>query len=419
MLIGVERERRNNNQTVTTFGGIRTMSLVGMLGYLVFYIFSGSVLLFSIFTGAFLLLIVSEYVVSGVIAKDFGATSEIATIFVYLSGILVGMGELVLATVVTLTVLLLLYFKEPLHAFVNRVEKEEIYDTIKFIVVVFVIFPLLPNKTFGPLDVLNPHTIWLVVVLVSSISFVSYVAIKFFGSKKGMGLGGFLGGLISSTAVAMSFSALSKKSKKIINPFVFGILIASSAMFFRVLFETSVLNVGLFHTLLLPMFFMGGTGILISMFFWFKRDHISQNTTVDKQLNFKTPFQLWSALQFGFFFAALLFISKFASINYGEQGLFVTSFLSGFVDVDAITVSMANLSANGDITNLAATVAISIATMTNTFVKGMIVLFFGSTFVGRKVFFSMILIILAGISALVFFTPELYGLTSLINGGAW
>lgn len=416
MLIGIERERRSQTQNQSSFVGIRTMSLVGMLGYLVYWMFADSLLLFSLFTGAFLLLIIAAYVISSLVGKDYGATSEIATIFVYLSGLLIGMGETLIATVTTLAVLLLLYFKKPLHTFVRTVEKEEIYDTIKFIVVVFVILPLLPNETFGPLDVLNPYNIWFIVVLISSISFVSYVAIKLMGPRKGIGLSGFLGGLISSTAVAMTFSGLSKRSKALVNPFVFGIVIASSAMFFRVLLEVSILNPDLMSSLVIPMTAMGITGFLISGYYWFQKQEGQAKKITDKQLNLKTPFHLWPALQFGIFFAALLFISKFASVNFGDKGLYITSFLSGFVDVDAITVTMANLSASGDITKFAATTSITIATMTNTLVKGLIVVFFGSKKVGTRVLSAMIVMILVGVVSLLFFTTELNGFSSILNG---
>ena len=415
MLVGIEREKKSQMADVSSFGGVRTMSLVGMLGYLVYVLFADSLLLFSLFTGGFLLVVVSAYIISSILAKDYGATSEMATIFVYINGLLVGMGETLIATVITLVVLMLLFFKESLHGFVRKVEKGELYDTFKFILVVFVILPLLPNEAMGPLDVFNPYVIWFVVVLISSISFLSYVAIKVIGPRKGIGLSGFLGGLLSSTAVAMSFSNLSKKSSTLVNPFVFGILIASSAMFFRVLFEVSVLNANLLPILSVPMLVMGFSGLAFSSYYWLKSRNM-RKTITDKQLNFKSPFQLWPALQFGLFFAALLFISKFVSLNFGDEGLYVTAFLSGFVDVDAITVSMANLSKNGDITQLAASTSITIAAMTNTLVKGLIVFMFASPSVGRKTFSAFIIVILLGTVSLLLFAPDTYGLARIFDG---
>lgn len=403
LLVGLEREKRlQNNHIEGYFGGIRTMSLVAIYAYVVQLFFGDSLLLFSIFTAGFLFLVIASYAISAFRDEEnLGATSEIAAFFVFLVGVLVARDQVLIATIITMSVALLLYFKEMIHAFVRRIDKKELYDTLKFVVVAFVVLPLLPNEVFGPLEVFNPYLIWLMVVLVSSISFVSYVAIKWLGSKKGIGLSGFLGGLVSSTAVSMSFSQMSKKSKNLVNPFVFGVLIASTAMFFRVLLEVWVLNIELFKTMLLPLVTMGATGLLLSFYYWFAKKK-SSKTYSDEDLSLKSPFQLMPALQFALFFAALLFISKFASVHFGDQGVYITSFLSGFVDVDAITVSMANLHRNGDLSLKAATIAITIATMTNTLVKGGIVFFFGSRAVGLRVMSAFFVVIFAGFSSLFF-----------------
>lgn len=412
-LIGLERERDRSAENLHEFGGIRTMSLVSVLGYLVYYLFGSDQVLFSIFTAGFVALVVASYVVSSILNKSTGATTEVAAIFVYIVGLLMAMGESLYASVMTLLVLLLLYFKEALHAFAHRVEKVELYSTLKFIAVVFVVLPLLPNQTYGPLEVFNPYVVWLMVVFVSAISFVSYVAIKLIGPKKGVGLGGFLGGLISSTAVAMSFSQLSQKGKKLVNPFVFGIMIASCAMFFRILFEVSVLNPALLQVLLGPMLVMGCFGLLISIYFWFKRDGEKVGHVSDEQMNLSSPFQLKPALHFGIFFAILLFVAKFATVYFGDQGVYLTALISGLADVDAITVSMSNLAASNDISLMVGSLGIVIAAMTNTLVKGGIVAFLASDGVGKRVAASMSLIVLAGIVALFIFNPELYGFIAI------
>src|SRR3989338_5790519 len=400
-LIGLERERTRHQEDVHEFGGIRTLSLISVLGYLVYSIFPDSVF-FYIITAGFLALLVASYVMASYIDKTNGATTEVAGLFTYFIGILMAKGDLLIAAVITLIVVLLLYFKKPLHDLAHRIEKEELYDTIKFIAVVFVVLPLLPDQTFGPLEVLNPYEIWLIVVLISTISFISYIAINVVGPKRGIGVGGFLGGLTSSTAVSLSFSQLSKKSSKIVNPFVFGILIASSAMFFRVLVTISILNADLVRILYIPMITMGGLGILIALYFWFKPEGKSLGHFSEKELHLKSPFQLKSALHFGLLFAALLFVSKFASDYFGSQGIYLTAFFSGIFDVDSIAVSMANLNKDGQITNTVAVIAITLATMTNTVSKGCIVLFLGSRKVGWRSIFALITIAATGGVTLLF-----------------
>ncbi|MBT4384536.1 MgtC/SapB family protein [Candidatus Peregrinibacteria bacterium] len=408
-LVGLERERHHKEEKVHDFGGIRTFALVSTFAYLVYSLFGDNIILFSVFSGAVLLLVIASYLVSSIINKSIGATTELAVFFVYIVGILVAMNELLYASVITLAVVSLLYFKESLHSFAHKVDKQEIYSTLKFVGIAFVILPLLPDQAYGPLDVLNPYIIWLMVVLISSISFASYVAIKTLGPKNGIGLGGFLGGLISSTAVSMSFSSLSKKSKKVVNPFVFGIIIASTAMFFRVLLEVSVLNRDLLAFLYVPMLAMGTWGLLLSLFFFLFKGKKAAPQFTEKDLSLSSPFQLWPAIQFGLLFAALLFVSKFVSIYFGDEGLYLTAFFSGLVDVDAITVSMANLTATNDLSLNAASLAIIIATMTNTLVKGGIVFFFASKPVGRRVAISLLSIIVVGILAYLFVLNSSYG----------
>ncbi len=400
-LIGLERERTRHQEDVHEFGGIRTLSLISILGYLVYSLFPDSIF-FYIVTAGFLGLLIASYVMASYIDKTNGATTEIAGLFTYLIGILMAKGDLLIAAVITLIVVLLLYFKKPLHRLAHSIEKEELYDTIKFIAVVFVVLPLLPNQTFGPLNILNPYEIWLIVVLISSISFISYVAIKVVGPKRGIGVGGFLGGLTSSTAVSLSFSQMSKKTNKVVNPFVFGILIACSAMFFRVLLTISILNADLVKILYIPMFSMGGLGLLLALYFWFKPEGKSLGHFSEKELHLKSPFQLMSALHFGLLFAALLFVSKFAADYFGSQGIYLMAFLSGILDVDAIAVSMANLSKDGQITSTVAATGITLAAMTNTVSKGFIVFFLGSRKVGWRSLLALITMALLGGASLVF-----------------
>lgn len=411
-LVGLERQKdRGIEGEMGGIWGIRSMALAALLGYLNTYLFGSSVAIFAVLLALFSMLVLASYVMTSYLNKNSGATTEVAAIFVFLIGVLMAMNQTLVATIVTLIVVGLLYFKEALHAFALKVEEKELYSTLQFIAVVFVVLPLLPNQNFGPLDVLNPYVIWLMVVLISSISFLSYIAIKLLGPKKGIGMSGFLGGLMSSTAVSMSFSEMSRKSKRIVTPFVFGVVIASSAMFFRVLIEVSVLNPDMLTFLMVPLLAMGSTGLLLATYFWFTRKNAPAKSISEKDLHLKSPFQLWPGIQFGLLFALLLFVSKFASLTFGDQGLYLTAFISGLVDVNAITVSMANLSANGDVPLRSAALAVTIAAMTNTLVKGVIVMTFASRAVGVRTLASMLMMIIVGLFSL-FLIPTVYGFAS-------
>lgn len=404
-LIGLERERNHKEDKLHEFGGIRTMALVSMFGFLSYSLFGQNTALFGLLTAGYLALLVASYVMSSVQNGNSGATTEIAGLFTFLIGVLNGMSLELYATVVTLLTVSILYFKSALHSFARRVEKEELYDTLKFIAVAFVVLPLLPNQTYGPFSILNPYEIWFVVVLICSISFASYIGIKWLGPKDGIGLGGFLGGLMSSTAVALSFSHLSKKAKQLVDPFVFGILIAASAMFVRVLLTVSVVNRELLSHLWFPLFSMAVTGFLISMYFWFHKRGKGSADFSHKDLDLTSPFSLREAIKFGALFAAMLFITKFASVYLGTYGLYATALFSGTFDVDAITVSMAHLSAEQEITLATAATAVTIAAMTNTLSKGLLAFFLASPAVGRRTLLAMCTMIAVGLISLFISFP--------------
>lgn len=402
-LIGLEREHtRHEEKFGIRFAGIRTFALFGFFGAVAQIFFGEQEVFLWLLTAGILLLIVAGYVITSLTTKTAGATTELAAIGVYLIGFVVGRGEFLAATALALLVLIILHFKNPLHHFAYRISKEELTSTVKFMILAFIILPLLPNIPYGPLSVFNPYLIWLMVVFISGISFASYLAMKFLGKKKGIGIMGFLGGFVSSTALTLSFSHESKKHPDLVNPYVFAITIASSAMFFRMLVEMAVLNQNLFQKLLIPLALMGITGAILSIFFWRRKEATS--TSAEHQLTshaqkLESPFTIKPALKFAFVFAIILFISKAASLSFGDRGIYITSFLSGILDVDAITVSLANL-AKVDLSETVASRAIFIAAVMNTVSKGILFTMFGNGKVAKNLWLVFGGMIVVGLLAL-------------------
>lgn len=398
-LIGLEREHRYQVDGYREFGGIRTYALIGLMGALAYILSSYYTPLFAVITAGFLGLLIAAYVVTTAGKKYAGGTSEVAAILVYIIGILSAMEQYVVATSVSLGILLVLYFRQPLHKWAKHIKNRELISTIQFIIIAFVVLPLLPNQTYGPYDFFNPYIVWLMIVFISGISFLSYIGIKLFGAKKGITLTGFLAGMISSTALCFSFSSQSRKNVKVIYPYVLAIIIAGSAMFFRVLIEVVVLNSALFKDVLIPVGSMGLAGILISWFLWRKKEKMPEEVEKGVQ-NLKSPFSMWPAVKFGVFFAFVLFLSKFAVEFWGDKGVYLTSAVSGVVDVDAITVSMANLSKNG-LSEITAAKAVILATIINTFSKAGIFLIFGNRKVAVRILIAFLIMGSVGAGLLV------------------
>ncbi|MBI4234859.1 MgtC/SapB family protein [Candidatus Peregrinibacteria bacterium] len=397
-LIGLEREQKSQQFEYQQFGGIRTFALVGLLGALSYFLSTFSIAYFVVISVGFFALLTASYILTSHKYGDVGATSEIASILVYLIGVLSFMGNFLLAIFFALLVLTILHFKSTLHKWAKHLKNEDLISAIKFIAVTFVVLPILPNENFGPYGFFNPYVIWLMVVLVSGLSYLSYIAIKIFGSKKGIELTGFLAGFVSSTALAVTFSHASRKNKFIVNPYVLATIIASTALFFRVLLEVFAVSREFLEVLYVPMLTMGFTGGLICLFFWLRRE---KNVPKIQEKAVKNPFSLGPALKFGLFFTFILFFTNFANETFGQDGVYVSSFISGFFDVDAITLYMANAVNDGFDKNVAV-MAVAIAAMANTMTKALIFFFIGNRKIAIKLLLSFSVIVASGIISTLF-----------------
>jgi uncharacterized membrane protein (DUF4010 family) len=281
-----------------------------------------------------------------------------------------------------------------LHKFAEKISPKEMASTLKFAVIAFVILPFLPNKGYGPLEIFNPFIIWLMVVFISGISFFGYVLMKWFG-ERGITLAGILGGLVSSTAVTMSFAARSKREKSSYKALAVGVMLANGVMFIRILIEVFVLNGELFISMLLPLLVLALITVAFSYFIWRKAKEIKG------KIDLGSPFTLGPALKFGIFFALILALVKVADVYFSSKGVYLVSFLSGFADVDAITVSLSQL-AKGSLLLKTARKGIILAALTNVAVKGGIAWWFGGRKFGRIILSLFLILIVTGLLMVIF-----------------
>lgn len=378
-LIGLERERSKFTRKNAAYAGIRTYPLIALFGALSAFVaelVSPWILVINtLILGS--LIVAAYYITTDRKRKHFGATSEFAGLLTFFIGVLAYYNEILFATVLAITITFILYLRDPLHKFAQHLKRGELEDTLKFVVIAFVILPFLPNQGFGPLELFNPYIIWLMVVFISGISYIGYFFMKWFG-EKGIELAGIFGGLVSSTAVMTSFAARSHKEKKIVKPLLLGVILANSIMFIRILIEVFVIYRPLFFQLLLPILALFVLSIVFVLFLWKKQK------PVKGKVNLESPFRLAPALKFGAFFALILALVKLADTYLSTNGVYVVSLISGFADVDAITLSLSQL-AKGDLALEIAKRGIMIAALTNVAVKGGIAYFFGSREFGIRV----------------------------------
>lgn len=405
LLIGLEREQAapaDEKERAAFLGGVRTFPLVALVGavamllsrslgvWIAVVAFAGSV--------GFVAVAYAHDVRQG---HDRGLTSEFAFVTVLLLGMLAasrGIVEplkdrLVAVGAAAVVVAVLLSAKPALHGFVQRVSRQDAYAVLKFLIAAVVVLPLLPDRTYGPLQVVNPSKSGLMIVLIAGISMVGYLAVRILGTGRGLGLTGFVGGLVSSTAVTLSFSRLARGQVGLTAACTMAIVAASSIMFVRVLVEVAVVHRPLVPLVAVPLAAMTLTGAGVALWEYRKS---RGGPTGHADVSFSNPFELTSAVKFGLLFTLVIFVSKAATVYLGSGGTYLASVLAGTTDVDAITLSMANLAKEGALTPGVAVTSIMLGVAANTVVKGVMAAPIGGWAFGRRIALAFGAVLAAG-----------------------
>jgi uncharacterized membrane protein (DUF4010 family) len=307
-------------------------------------------------------------------AGHLGFTSEVSALLTLLVGALCAADVLgpfsrrafVVASI-TVAEAVLLSQKSELRQFSTRVSREDVIATLKFLIVAVVVLPLLPNTSYGPWGVLNPFRIGMMVMLIAGLSFVGYVAMRWLGHGRGMLVTGAIGGLVSSTAITLASAARAKEAPPLARTAALAVTIASTIMFARVLATVFVVERGLLSGLH-SLGVMGVTGLGATL--WLAHRDRTHSANLNPEVVLKNPFELGSALKFGAFFVLILLVSRWASETFGNGGTYATAALAGLSDVDAITLSVANLVRAGELDARVGGRAIVLAASANTIVKG-------------------------------------------------
>jgi uncharacterized membrane protein (DUF4010 family) len=340
-LIGLERERRKARERV--FAGVRTFMFVCLLGLMTSYLSE----LFQSYVPVYIGLLtvcaiaVVSYGVSYARRKT-GLTTRMALIISYIIGVIVFWESYpyIISILLGIVVTLFLLSKESIHKFASKLKSSEIRDATIFAIVAFIILPLLPNASMGPGGTINPYTVWLVVVIILGIGFFAYVAMKILGPKHGLFLAGLFGGFASSTNLTVVMAEDARKHSRILYSSSFAVLIASSIMFFRQIAIALAFNLAL-SEVIIPFSLIGWLGISLSLLVW--RKAVREKAVI----SIGSPLKLKSALTFLVYLLMVLSLVGFVKDYWGYSAMYTVSFLSGLVDVDAITISLAAMSATG------------------------------------------------------------------------
>ena len=371
-LLGIERERHKREHDEQTIGGLRTFilfALIGALGgWLTLALDSPWILAAALL--ASLAPVLAGYVISARTQPDaLGLTTELAAIAACLLGAMTTLGYRELAVGLGVAVAAVLAYKQPLHGLVQRLDREDVYAGLRLLIATFIVLPLLPDEPIDPWGALRPQSLWMLVLLISSLSLVGYVATRLLGANRGIPLTGITGGLVSSTAVTLAFSRQSRDPAYAgaAPALASGILLAWAVMFVRVIVEVLVVNRALLGPVMVPFAAMAAAAAAAALFL--RRRAPSHEPTAGVPL--RNPFSLRAAAKFAAFFALVLLVVKLVQTYAPGHGVYFVAALAGTTDVDAITLSMAQYARTGSAQ--VAVQAITVAALTNTVIKTVMV----------------------------------------------
>ncbi len=373
-IIGIQRGWvKRNSVEGSRVAGIRTYSLVGLLGGLVAVLADHySPLLLGFAFIALVILASIAFVMKQKNSGDVSITGLVSLLVTFILGCLAVAGEAVLAASAAVITALVLDNKKELHEALQKLQEYELDAALRLLLISIVLLPLLPNRTYGPWKALNPYEIWWMVVLIASISFVGYFAIKIGGTKRGILFTSIFAGLSSSTALTLQFSHLSREQPGISPLLASGILLSCGTMFPRLLVIVSVLNPQLVK-LLWPIVLAMMAALYLPAWLIWRRSQVEQVEQSNKQSN---HLALQSALVFGVLLAVIMLLSHALSDWFGNAGVLMLSAVSGITDVDAISLALGRQSTQ-NLNLTTAALGIIIAASVNTMVKMAMVVVLG------------------------------------------
>jgi uncharacterized membrane protein (DUF4010 family) len=378
LLLGAERERSNREETDQAFG-IRTFALLAIIGTLSGELGDwvvGGVLFF------LALLIVASYRRTN--RGDPGTTTETSALAAYLLGVL-SYHDAALAAALAILIATLLVSKLRLHSFIRDVVTDvELGDALKFLVVAFVVLPLLPNRALGPYGVLNPERIWFTVVMVTAISWVGYIAVRLLGPRRGLFATGLASGFVSATAATATLGRRSRDPVQLA-PAVAGAQMASVATFLQLGLVMFAISPSIAAHLVLPVI-AGSVALLGGSWLIFRvRNRQLDKSDADVQKpRTERPFALLPALILSGILTAALLLARWGTAVFGTRGAVVVAGAAGLADAHGGSLSAAVLFNQGALNLVSTIAAIGAAMATNTLVKCGVAFVTGGSVFGRK-----------------------------------
>jgi uncharacterized membrane protein (DUF4010 family) len=375
LIVGLERAWKTRDQHAgRRLAGLRTFAITALCGGVLaalslpdrFVVLAAGTLV----VGA---LIVGGYLISAREQRDFGMTTELAMLTTFGLGAVAVLGAPFEATAAAIVMALLLGFKAEFHAAIEKLERPELLATLQLAAIAAVLLPLLPNRDLGPWGAVNPRVVGMLVLLIAGLSYVGYFAVRVLGARLGLTLTALFGGLSSSTAVTVAYARRARTETTHRVLLGAGIALAAATMVPRLVIELSAVNRSLLAALA-PTFAALMLVPLVAVLYAAVR---RRRGTASGGLELRNPLQLRAALGFGALLIVLFVATEGLRRWLGDSGTYTVAAIAALLDVDAVTLALAEDAARGTLDPLTAQRAIALAALVNTGVKAVLAAAFG------------------------------------------
>ena len=362
LLIGIQRE----TDRAEKHAGLRDFLVLGLAGGLCAFV-SQIGLTIAVLMGLTVLIALFRWQHP----ERTGVTTELAAIATFLLAYVAGLHHHPHASPIAVGLAILLVFfleaKPALDKFVTQtISHEEFNGTLRFLAIILVVYPVLPDVAYGPYDFFNPSKIWLFIILVSSISYIGYFFQKFLGSEKGLLYTSVLGGLASTTAATSAFAKDCADDTSRHRLYAFAAVLANSVQFPRLLILIAIVSPALARASAPMLLAMTVAGLAAAVVL---RRLASGGQPEPTQMQLRNPFRFLAALEFGLLFAFVRFLTRYATTEFGGQAIFAASFVGGAMDTDAVVLSMPGLILNQTLALNVAVAAMLVAIAANALIK--------------------------------------------------
>lgn len=405
LIIGLEQRRHHINENeLLLFGTDRTFTFIGLLGYVLFIADKYNFIPFLIGFVIIGILLGIQYYHKIAQHNNYGLTSSILALLTYCLPVMVFTQPVWLVLSFVVVILVLTEMKTSLINITKKASEEEFITLAKFIAFAGVILPLLPDHNISDRLPVSPYHMWLAVVVVSGISYISYLLKKFVFPDSGVLLTGILGGLYSSTATTLILARMDKQGAAG-NQALPAIMIANGMMYLRVLFLAFIFNASIAELLVIPFLIMFGICLVLSKFPGlrsFPEKDSQQNGIAEISQVTKNPLELRTAALFGLLFVIFGLVTDYVMKNFGDSGITKLSYVVGVTDIDPFLLNL--LQQKAVISQMIIVVAFINATNSNNILKMIYASTICSKPIRKKLLLRFSVLILSGILISVFYS---------------